>query len=107
MEKEMMATIVSLGFFAAIVLSIYFIMKYKTMMQPKTYEPNLVKQKSDWQKPGIVVLGTGLGVLVVGLLKSFNQFYLHGSISIGIIVIFTGVSLIVAQQLDKKDSTVE
>jgi len=105
MEKEMMATLISLGFFAMIVLSIYFIMKYKTIMQPKTYESIAIKQKSDWQKPGIVVLGTGLGVLLVGVIKSFNEFYLHGSISIGIIVICTGISLIVAQQLDKKDST--
>lgn len=104
MEKETMVTLICLGFFAMIVLSIYFIMKYKSMIQPKQYELTEKKEKSNWQKPGIVVLGIGLGALVVGVLKSVKLFYIHGAVSIGIIIIFAGISLIVAQQLDKNQS---
>ncbi|MGN0003667.1 MAG: hypothetical protein ACI35V_09540 [Sphingobacterium composti] len=107
MEKETMVALICLGFFTMIVLSIYFIMKYKTLMQPKVYDINEKIEKSDWQKPGIVMLGTGIGALIVGILNTFQSLNINGVIVVGVIVISTGIGLIVAQQFDKKDSIEE
>ena len=107
MSKEITMAIVLVGLFAAVVLSIYFIMKFKSQMQPIQFDPNYRKEKSDWQKPGIVVLGTGIGTLIVGVLNSIPSININGVIVMGIIIISTGLGLIIAQKLDKKDSIEE
>ena len=104
MNSNMMITLVWLGAFAMVVLTVYFIMRFRSIT-PERIPAREKGESWDWQKPGIVVLGIGLGALVVGLLNSFKSFHLHGSVSVGIIVIFTGISLIVAQKFDKNDCT--
>lgn len=106
MGKEIVVSIVGVAFFTAIVLTVYFVMKYRSILPPPLPGEGLRNQrKSDWQKPGIVLLGIGLGIVVVGIMKSIKLVYIQGSASIGVIVIFTGVSMIIAQALDKKKST--
>lgn len=105
MEKETMAAVICIGLFAAIVLSIYFIMKYRSITPVQTMDVNLgVKRKSDWQKPGIVVIGTGIGVLVTGILHTY-AFINNDAINVGIVAVCAGISMIIANSLDKDKSS--
>lgn len=103
MNVNMMLTLVWLGAFAMVVLTVYFIMRFRSIT-PERIPAREKGESWDWQKPGIVVVGIGIGIVVVGILKSIPNIYIHGSASVGIVVIFTGVSMIIAQVLDKKES---
>lgn len=105
MGKEIMVSIVCVGFFAAIVLSIYFVMKFRSITPPPVFDGSAdAKKKADWQKPGIVVLGIGLGLLIVGLLPA-SQYGDSDAVNVGIVAVCTGVAMIVANVLDKDKST--
>ena len=107
MEKEAMVALVCLGFFAMIVLSIYFIMKFRAVTPSRSAHENLEpKRKSDWQKPGIVVIGVGMGVLISGLMDDYN-YYNNDAINVGIVAVCAVISMIVANVLDKRKSTEE
>lgn len=105
MQKETMLALICLGFCAMIVLSIYFIMKYRSIVGEQNIITDIPKRKPwDWQKPGIVVLGIGLGIFIVGVLTANHYIVDNDSINFGIIVICTGISMIVANKLDKNNS---
>lgn len=105
MEKETMLALVCLGFFAMIVLSIYFIMKFRSVSPTRSTNESLPpKRKTDWQKPGIVVIGIGVGVLISGLMDDYN-YYNNDAINVGIIAVCAGISMIVANTLDKDKSS--
>lgn len=107
MEKEMMLALICLGFFAMVVLTVYFIMKFRAVRPPRV--PDLVlppKRKSDWQKPGIVVLGIGVGVLITGVLH-VNSSVINDAINVGIVIACAGISMVVANVLDKDKSIEE
>lgn len=106
MQKEEMVVLVCLGFFAMIVLTVYFIMKYKAVMPPRANESLLPKGKTDIQKPGIVVLGFGVGLLITGVLNSIYSIE-NDAINLGIVVVCTGVSMVIANVLDKDNSIEE
>lgn len=106
MEKEIMLAVICLGFFAMVVLTVYFIMKFRSIASEKSYVQEK-RESWDWQKPGVVVLGVGVGAVIVGVLKSVKYVYIHGAAYIGIIVIFTGIAMIIAQTLDKRKSNEE
>ena len=78
MSSEMMITLVWLVAFAMVVLTVYFIMKFKSQIQPREMDASIRQKRepADWQKPGIVVLGIGIGVFIVGLLNDY-RFDLH------------------------------
>ncbi|WP_164112527.1 MULTISPECIES: hypothetical protein [Sphingobacterium] len=101
MEKETMLAVMSTGLFAAITLSIYFIMRFRSVRIQNNDTPPIKREPYDWQKPGIVVLGIGAGILIVGILREFNYFHSEDSIPMGIITICAGISMIVANKLDK------
>ena len=105
MEKETMLALICLGFFAMIVLSIYFIMKFRAITPEKNYA-QVKRETWDWQKPGIVVIGLGVGVLISGLMEDYN-YYNNDAINVGIVALCIGVSMIVAGKLDKKKSIEE
>lgn len=105
MERETMLTLICLGFFAMIVLSIYFKMKFRTEMPISTIDESLdSKRKWDWQKPGIVVVGIGVGILISGLMSEYDC-YDNYAINVGIIAVCAGISMIVANALDKDNSS--
>lgn len=105
MQKETMMGVICLGLFTAVVLSIYFIMKYRSVTPPRAANNDTeVKRKSDLQKPGIVVIGTGIGVLITGILDA-NRYYDNDAISLGIVAICAGIAMVVANKLDKKTSS--
>ncbi|SKB77573.1 hypothetical protein SAMN05660841_02305 [Sphingobacterium nematocida] len=102
MEKETMLAVMSIGLFAAITLSIYFIMRFRAVRIENNGIQNVKREPYDWQKPGIVVLGIGTGIFIVGILREFNYFHSEDSIPMGIITICAGISMIVANKLDKR-----
>ncbi|WP_343538376.1 hypothetical protein AB3466_03810 [Sphingobacterium thalpophilum] len=101
MEKGSVAAVVCIGLFTCITLCVYFIMRYRSTSVGLPSEKR-TKEPSDWQKPGILVAGIGLGLFIVGLLNNLNTVKLQHSISVGIVVICAGVAMIVAHNLDKK-----
>jgi hypothetical protein len=94
-----------LGAFSMVVLTVYFYMRYRsvTAVDVVRQERN-TKYPKDWQKPGIVVIGLGIGIFVSGIIPSIPNIRINELIQIGVMVIFTGASLVIAQQFDKKDS---
>ena len=88
-----------------VVLTVYFFMRYRSIMPVDVIrQERNINYPKDWQKPGIVVLGIGIGIVVAGVLKSVPVVHMHGAASLGIIVVCAGVSMIIAQALDKKKS---
>ena len=104
MEKESMAAIMGVGLFTCITLCVYFIMRYRSTAINIPVEDRK-KQPSDWQKPGILVLGIGLGLLIVGLIQNYVNADLPDSLAVAILIIAAGVSMIIANKLDKKYDT--
>lgn len=105
MGKDTAMVIVCTGLFAAITLSIYFIMKFRAI-RTQNYDVLTTKREPyDWQKPGIVVLGIGVGIVIVGIFKELGYFQSQDAIPMGIITICTGISMIIANKLDKKQET--
>ncbi|TDQ79639.1 hypothetical protein [Sphingobacterium yanglingense] len=105
MGKEIMLAIMSTGLFTAITLSIYFIMKFRAIRTANADETPVKREPYDWQKPGIVVLGIGVGIVVVGIFKELGYFQSQDAIPMGIITVCTGISMIIANKLDKKQET--
>ncbi|WP_293946375.1 MULTISPECIES: hypothetical protein [unclassified Sphingobacterium] len=101
MEKESMAAIMGVGLFTCITLCVYFIMRYRSTAINIPGEDRK-KQPSDWQKPGILVLGIGLGLLIVGVIQNYVNADLPDSLAVAILIIAAGVSMIIANKLDKK-----
>jgi len=107
MEQETTVAIIGVSFFAAIVLSIFFIMKYRAIGRPEGIDFNeSIKRKTNWQKPGIVVIGMGVGVLITGFLRDYSNVN-NDAINVGIVAICTGVSMIIANSLEKRKSAEE
>ena len=103
-SQEMMITLVWLGSFTMVVLTVYFIMKFRAVAPARKMNENIgPKRKMDWQKPGIVVIGIGVGILISGLMDDYN-YYNNDAINVGIITVCTGISMIVANVLDKDKS---
>ncbi len=96
-----MAAIMGVGLFTCITLCVYFIMRYRSTAINIPVEDRK-KQPSDWQKPGILVLGIGLGLLIVGLIQNYVNADLPDSLAVAILIIAAGVSMIIANKLDKK-----
>jgi len=96
-----MGAIVAVGLFTCITLCVYFIMRYRStaINMPGEYKK---RQPTDWQKPGILVLGIGIGLLIVGVLQNYLRAGLPDSLVVAILIISAGVSMIVANRLDKK-----
>lgn len=101
MEKESMAAIMGVGLFTCITLCVYFIMRYRSTAINIPGEDRK-KQSSDWQKPGILVLGIGTGLLIVGVIQNYVNADLPDSLAVAILIIAAGVSMIIANKLDKK-----
>lgn len=102
MGKDTSMVIVCIGLFTAITLSIYFIMKFRAIRIPNSGGAPVKREPYDWQKPGIVVLGIGTGIIIVGILKELGYFQSQDAIPMGIITVCTGISMIIAHKLDKK-----
>lgn len=105
MGKETMGAIMFIGLFTAITLSIYFIMKFRAVRVQSYDGPPVKREPYDWQKPGIVVLGIGIGIIIVGILKELNYFQSQDAIPMGIITACAGISMIIAHKLDKRQET--
>ncbi len=105
MGKEQMLSIMFIGLFTAITLSIYFIMKFRAIRVANSPATPVKREPYDWQKPGIVVLGIGVGILIVGIFKELGYFQSQDAIPMGIITVCTGISMIIANKLDKKQET--
>ncbi|WP_343563557.1 hypothetical protein [Sphingobacterium sp.] len=101
MEKQTMGAIVALGLFTCITLCVYFIMRYRSKAIHIPGEERR-RQPADWQKPGILVLGIGIGLLIVGILQNYLRAGLPDSLVVAILIISAGLSMILANRLDKK-----
>jgi hypothetical protein len=60
------------------------------------------KESLDWQKPGILVLGIGVGLFIVGILDNYINTELARFTCVAILIISAGVAMIIANRLDKK-----
>ncbi len=105
MEKETMLSIMVVALFTAITLSIYFIMKFRAIRTANSDGASVKREPYDWQKPGIVVLGIGTGIIIVGIFHELGYFQSQDAIPMGIITVCTGISMIIANKLDKKQET--
>lgn len=105
MEKETMVAVIFTGLFAAVTLSVYFIMKFRAVRIENNDGQPIKREPYDWQKPGIVVLGIGIGIIIVGILKELSFLQSQDAISIGIITISAGISMIKAHNLEKKQES--
>ncbi len=101
MGKQEMAAILGLGLFACVTLCVYFIMRYRSATINIPGEERK-RQPADWQKPGILVFGIGIGLFIVGILQNYLSAGLPDSLVVAILIISAGVSMIVANRLDKK-----
>ena len=101
MGKQEMAAILGISLFACVTLCVYFIMRYRSTAINIPGEER-GRRPADWQKPGILVLGIGIGLLIVGILQNYLRAGLPDSLVVAILIISAGVSMIVANRLDKK-----
>ena len=101
MEKETLGAIVAIGLFTCITFSVYFIMRYRSTAINIPGEEKR-KQPTDWQKPGILVLGIGIGLFIVGVIQNYVSTGLPDSLVVAILIISAGIAMIVANRLDKK-----
>lgn len=104
-SEDLMLTLVWLGAFTMVVLTVYFIMKFRAVTPPRAFdEPLVPKRKYNWQKPGIVVIGIGVGLLISGFMNNYDL-YDNQAINIGITAICAGIAMVVANILDKDKSS--
>lgn len=101
MEKQTMAAVMAVGLFTCITFCVYFIMRYRSTTVRIPGEDRR-REPADWQKPGILVVGIGLGLLIVGLINDLSSVQIQDAVSVGIVIICAGVSMIIANRLDKK-----
>lgn len=101
MEKQTVGAILGIGLFTCITLCVYFIMRYRSE-SIHIPEENRRKESADWQKPGILVFGIGIGLFIVGVLDNYINTELPDSLAVAILIISAGVAMIVANRLDKK-----
>lgn len=101
MEKQTMAAVVAVGLFTCITFCVYFVMRYRSTAINLPGEEKR-RQPADWQKPGILVLGIGIGLLIVGVLTNYSSFRIPDSLAVAILIISAGIAMIVANRLDKK-----
>jgi hypothetical protein len=66
------------------------------------FQVKIRKESLDWQKPGILVLGIGIGLFIVGILDNYMNTDLPDSLAVAILIISAGVAMIIANRLDKK-----
>ncbi|WP_286859478.1 MULTISPECIES: hypothetical protein [Sphingobacterium] len=85
MGKEQMAAILGIGMFACVTLSFYFIMRYRSTAINIPGEERR-RQPADWQKPGILVLGIGIGLFIVGILQNYVSAGLPDSLTVAILI---------------------
>lgn len=101
MEKQSVAAVLGVGLFTCITLCVYFIMRYRSATVHLPGESRK-KEPLDWQKPGILVLGIGIGLFIVGILDNYIKTDLPDSLAVAILIISAGVAMIIANRLDKK-----
>jgi len=101
MEKQTMAAVMAVGLFTCITLCVYFVMRYRSTAINIPGEERR-RQPADWQKPGILVLGIGIGLFIVGVIQNYVSADLPDSLAVAILIIAAGVAMIVANKLDKK-----
>ncbi|MGE8291731.1 MAG: hypothetical protein ACN6ON_08630 [Sphingobacterium sp.] len=101
MEKETMVTVLGVGLFTCVTLCVFFIMRYRSTAINIPGEERR-RQPADWQKPGILVLGIGIGLLIVGVLANYSSFGIPDSLAVAILIISAGIAMIIANRLDKK-----
>lgn len=96
-----------LGIIMFFILALIFLVKYfKTRPKEIILDKSNVNPKVLWLKKAIVILGFGLGLLIIGILNELNLLN-STPIRLGILLIFLSISMIIAQQFDKKDSIEE
>jgi len=101
MEKQSVGAILGIGLFTCITLCVYFIMRHRSVAVQIPGE-NKKRESLDWQKPGILVLGIGIGLFIVGILDNYMNTDLPDSLAVAILIISAGVAMIIANRLDKK-----
>ena len=101
MEKQSVAAVLGVGLFTCITLCVYFIMRYRSATVHLPSESRK-KESLDWQKPGILVLGIGVGLFIVGILDNYINTDLPDSLAVAILIISAGLAMIIANRLDKK-----
>ncbi|MCS4228244.1 hypothetical protein [Sphingobacterium sp. BIGb0165] len=101
MEKQTMAAVVAVGLFTCITFCVYFVMRYRSTAINIPGEERR-RQPADWQKPGVLVLGIGIGLFIVGVIQNYVSTGLPDSLAVAILIISAGIAMIVANRLDKK-----
>ncbi|WP_333865743.1 hypothetical protein [Sphingobacterium sp.] len=101
MEKQSVGAILGIGLFTCITLCVYFIMRYRSTAVHLPDESRK-REPLDWQKPGILVLGIGIGLFIVGVLDNYIKTDLPDSLAVAILIISAGLAMIIANRLDKK-----
>ncbi|MCA5003752.1 hypothetical protein [Sphingobacterium bovistauri] len=91
--------------FVALLMSIYFFYKYKMANPSKSFD-NSEEVKNIWVRRAIVVLGLAIGIIIAEILSNLGLMN-SSAIYLSIILLCLGASMLVANKVDKKNSTEE
>ena len=111
MEKSL-AILIPIVFFICTTLCVYFVTRFRYDAITKLGGPipkNPAVKKS-WKRSGVVVLGFGLGMLTTGILLNNGMIIENdwvGLFIVGIITLFVGASLVIADRLTDKDQSLD
>lgn len=111
MEKTL-AVFIPIAFFICVTLCVYFVtrFRYEAITKLGGPIPRNPAVKQSWKRFGVVVLGFGLGMLITGILLNKGVIVENdwaGLFIVGVITLFVGASLIVADRLTDKDQSVD
>lgn len=112
MNKQTLAVFIPIAFFICTTLCVYFVtrFRYEAITKLGGPIPRAPKAVKSWKRPGIVVVGFGLGLLVTGILLTKGIIEDNdwiGLFIVGCITLFVGVSIIIADRFLEKDNEVD
>ncbi|WDF70067.1 hypothetical protein PQ465_06730 [Sphingobacterium oryzagri] len=111
MERTL-AVFIPIALFICVTLCVYFVtrFRYEAITKLGGPIPKSPSTKHSWKRPGIVVVGSGLGLLVTGILLTVGIIQDNdwiGLFIVGTITLFVGVSIIVADKLGDKENEID
>ncbi len=108
MDKQVVAILIPIAFFACIVLCVYFVTRFRSETITKLGGPipKTPGPKFPWKKVGIVVIGFAVGTLLSGFLFAFKIMIdtsWTGMIVMGLITLSVGIAMKIADNVEDKD----
>lgn len=109
---KILSVFIPIALFICITLCVYFIsrFRYETITKLGGPIPQNPSVKRSWKKIGIVVIGFAVGMLITALAfvwRIIDESQWNGLFIVGIISLFVGVSLVIADKFDDMDKNID